>query len=50
MAMDHAGATAQSRSTLEQIAAELESGPLDEKLERLAGSVKKALGKLNQAK
>ena len=50
IAMEHAGATVQSRSTLEQIAAELESGPLDEKLERLAGSVKTALDKLNQTK
>src|SRR5579872_3740573 len=40
MAMDHAGATASRRGILEQIAAELESDPLDEKLERLAGAVK----------
>ncbi len=48
--MEHAGATAPGRSILEQIAAELESGPLDEKLERLAGSVKNAPDKLSQAK
>jgi hypothetical protein len=50
MAMDHAGASASSRHVLEQIAAELASGPLDEKLERLAGSVKQTLEKLSQAK
>ena len=38
------------RSILEQIAAELASGPLDEKLERLAGGVKGDLDKLGQAK
>jgi hypothetical protein len=46
IAMDHAGAMARRR-ILEQIAAELERGPLDEKLEFLAGSVK---DKLNRAK
>ena len=50
MAMDHAGATASSRGILKQIAAELESGPRDEKLEGLAGSVKNSLEKLGQAK
>ncbi len=50
MAMDHAGATEPRRSTLEQIAAELASGPLDEKLERLAGAVKGDREKLNGAK
>jgi hypothetical protein len=50
MAMDHAHATAASRSILEQIAVELESGLLDEKLGRLAGSVKDALDKLSHPK
>lgn len=50
MAMDHAGAAAARASTLEQIAAELKKGPLDEKLGRLADSVKKALDDLRQAK
>lgn len=39
IAMDHAGAKAQGRHVLEKIAAELESGPRDEKLERMAGAV-----------
>lgn len=47
-AMEHAGATAESRSILDQIAAELASGPRDETLERLSVSVKAALDKLNQ--
>jgi hypothetical protein len=49
LAMEHAAATGASRGILEQIAAELESGPLDEKLEGMAGSVKQALDKLSQA-
>ncbi|HYL74070.1 MAG TPA: hypothetical protein VEU96_07670, partial [Bryobacteraceae bacterium] len=49
-AMEHAEATAQSRSTLEQIAADLANGPRDETLERLSVSVKAALDKLSQAK
>lgn len=44
-AMEHAGATEPGRRILEQIAAELESGPLDEKLERLADTVNNALDK-----
>jgi hypothetical protein len=50
MAMEHAGATASSRSILEQIAAELASGPLDEKLLRLADGVKNGLDKLSEVK
>jgi hypothetical protein len=43
MAMDHAGGSASRRGILEEIAAELEGGARDEKLEGLAGSVKTAL-------
>jgi hypothetical protein len=50
MAMEHAGATAQSGGILKQIAAELESGRLDEKLERMASSVNKDLDKLSQGR
>jgi hypothetical protein len=50
MAMEHAGAVAATRPILEQIAAELGSGPLDEKLDRLAGAVKTGLEKLTPAK
>ena len=50
MAMDHAEATTQRRGILEQIAAELASGPLDEKLGRLAGGVKGDLDKLGESK
>ena len=50
LAMDHARATASSRPILEQIAAELESGPMDGKLKGLADSVKMALDKLNEAR
>jgi hypothetical protein len=49
MAMDHAGAKSSRRGVLEQIAGELERGPRDEKLERLAGSVKTALDELSRA-
>jgi hypothetical protein len=49
MAMDHAGATAARRGILEQIAAELDSGPRDEKLQRLADAVKGNLDKLREA-
>jgi hypothetical protein len=50
MAMDHAGATAPRREILEQIAAELDRGPQDEILKRLAGAVKDNLEKLSLSK
>ena len=50
MAMDHAGATSERREILKKIAAELASGPLDEKLTRLADAVKGDLEKLSKAK
>ncbi len=50
IAMDHAGAKDQGRTVLEQIAAELESGPKDEKLERMAAAVNGYLSEINAPK
>jgi hypothetical protein len=50
LAMEHAGSLAAGRSTMEQIAAELKAGPLDEKLNFLAAAVKKNLEEISQAK
>ena len=48
--MDHAGAKEEGRPILERIAAELASGPRDEKLELVAGSVNGYLNELSAAK
>lgn len=50
IAMDHAGAKEEGRTVLEKIAAELERGPRDEKLERMAGAVNGYLNELNGVK
>jgi hypothetical protein len=50
LAMEHAGSLAAGRSAMEQIAAELRAGPLDEKLNFLAAAVKKNLEEISQAK
>jgi len=48
--MDHARGAGWAQPVMEQIASELASGPLDEKLGILAAGIKKELEDLGQAK